>query len=79
MTKNIGVVGLGAMGRGMAASLRRAGWNVHVSDVRLDVALDLTVDGSVACASPAALDTHYEVIAVSYINMTLLNTAFMQV
>ena len=30
----VGLVGLGAMGRGMAASLRRAGHHVHVFDVR---------------------------------------------
>ena len=31
---NIGVIGLGAMGGGMARSLRRAGYAVHVFDVR---------------------------------------------
>ena len=30
----VGVIGLGAMGGGMAASLRRAGFDVHVFDVR---------------------------------------------
>ena len=32
--KSVGVIGLGAMGRGMAGSLRRAGYEVYVADVR---------------------------------------------
>ena len=34
MSSPIGLIGLGAMGRGMAGSLRRAGYAVHVCDVR---------------------------------------------
>ena len=34
----VGVIGLGAMGSGMAQSLRRAGHTVHVFDVRREVA-----------------------------------------
>ena len=37
----IGVIGLGAMGKGMAGSLRRAGFNVHVYDVRSEPAMPL--------------------------------------
>ena len=66
--KNIGVVGLGAMGRGMAASLRRAGWNVHVCDVRLEAAQAFAADGGVACASPAELAAHCEVIVSVVVN-----------
>ena len=33
----VGVIGLGAMGLGMAASLRRAGFAVHACDVRAPV------------------------------------------
>lgn len=68
MNKNIGVVGLGAMGRGMAASLRRAGWNVHVCDVRLEAAQAFAADGGVACASPAELAAHCEVIVSVVVN-----------
>ena len=74
MTKNIGVVGLGAMGRGMAASLRRAGWNVHVCDVRLEAAQAFAVDGGVACASPAELATHCEVIVSVVVNAAQTDT-----
>jgi L-threonate 2-dehydrogenase len=65
---NIGVVGLGAMGRGMASSLRRAGWNVHVCDVRFDAAQAFAADGGVACASPAELAAHCEVIVSVVVN-----------
>jgi L-threonate 2-dehydrogenase len=65
---NIGVVGLGAMGRGMAASLRRAGWNVHVCDVRPEAAQAFAADGGVACASPAELAAHCEVIVSVVVN-----------
>ena len=68
MGANIGVVGLGAMGRGMAASLRRAGWNVHVCDVRPEAAQAFAADGGVACASPAELATHCEVIVSVVVN-----------
>ncbi len=33
MKQDIGIIGLGAMGKGMASSLRRAGYQVHVCDV----------------------------------------------
>lgn len=65
---NIGVVGLGAMGRGMAASLRRAGWNVHVCDVRFEAAQAFAAEGGVACASPAELAAHCEVIVSVVVN-----------
>ena len=71
---NIGVVGLGAMGRGMAASLRRAGWNVHVCDVRLEAAQAFAVDGGVACASPAELAAHCEVIVSVVVNAAQTDT-----
>jgi len=38
MEDKVGVIGLGAMGGGMAGSLRRAGCRVHVVDVRPGVA-----------------------------------------
>lgn len=68
MSQNIGVVGLGAMGRGMASSLRRAGWNVHVCDVRPEAAQAFAAEGGVACASPAELASHCEVIVSVVVN-----------
>ena len=37
----VGAIGLGAMGARMAASLRRRGYNVHVFDIRSEVATSL--------------------------------------
>ena len=65
---NIGVVGLGAMGLGMATSLRRAGYAVHVADIRRGVAEAFAADGGVACADPAALAAHCEVVVSVVVN-----------
>jgi putative dehydrogenase len=65
---NIGVVGLGAMGLGMAGSLRRAGYLVHVCDVRTDAAVAFAAEGGLACASPAALAAHCEIIFCVVVN-----------
>jgi len=68
MNTAIGVIGLGAMGRGMAASLRRAGYNVHVCDVRPEAAQAFAAEGGVACASPAELAVHCEVLVSVVVN-----------
>ena len=39
--KNIGLVGLGAMGLGMAKSLRKAGYVVHAFDLRSEVTQEI--------------------------------------
>jgi L-threonate 2-dehydrogenase len=51
--EHIGLIGLGAMGMGMAKSLRRAGYGVHVFDVRREVAEAFAAEGGVACDNPA--------------------------
>ena len=51
----VGLIGLGAMGGGMAASLRRKGHEVHVFDVRADAARAFAKEGGVACDSPASV------------------------
>jgi len=66
--QNIGLVGLGAMGRGMAASLRRAGWHVHVCDVRLDAAQAFAAEGGTAWATPAELAAHCDIIVSVVVN-----------
>ena len=55
MTANqdIGIVGLGAMGLGMAQSLRRAGYRVHACDLRPEAARAFAAEGGVACVTPA--------------------------
>ncbi|MGP1614385.1 MAG: NAD(P)-dependent oxidoreductase, partial [Pollutimonas bauzanensis] len=65
---SVGVIGLGAMGGGMAGSLRRAGYSVHVSDVRADAAAAFARDGGQAHDTPAALAAHCEVIVSVVVN-----------
>ena len=65
---NVGVVGLGAMGNGMAQSLRRAGDNVHVFDVRQEAAQKFAAEGGTACASLAALGAACDVVFSVVVN-----------
>jgi len=64
----VGLIGLGAMGRGMAGSLRRKGHEVHVCDVRAEAARAFAAEGGVACASPAEVAGHCEVIVSVVVN-----------
>ncbi|MFL6665140.1 MAG: NAD(P)-dependent oxidoreductase, partial [Rhizobacter sp.] len=65
---NIGVIGLGAMGSGMAKSLRRAGHDVHVCDARPDAAADFARDGGVACATPAEVGRACRIVISVVVN-----------
>ena len=64
----VGLIGLGAMGSGMAQSLRRAGHTVHVFDVRREVAEAFAKDGGVACASLADLGAACDVVISVVVN-----------
>ena len=66
--ENVGLIGLGAMGGGMAASLRRAGHAVHVYDVRAEVALAFAQAGGVACDSLAELGAACDVVISVVVN-----------
>lgn len=66
--QNIGVIGLGAMGRGMAASLRRRGYRVHVCDVRAEAAQEFAAEGGVACATPAELAACCSIVVSVVVN-----------
>jgi 3-hydroxyisobutyrate dehydrogenase len=55
MSRNVGVIGLGAMGLGVARSLLRAGLRVHACDLRSDVLNAFVAEGGVGCATPAEL------------------------
>ena len=68
MNKKVGVIGLGAMGGGMAASLRRAGHEVHVVDARPAAAQAFAAQGGVAHATPADLAVHCDVIVSVVVN-----------
>jgi len=67
--RKIGLIGLGAMGAGMAASLRRAGWSVHVHDVRPGVAEAFAREGGTACATAAELAAACEVVVSVVVNL----------
>jgi 3-hydroxyisobutyrate dehydrogenase len=64
----VGVIGLGAMGSGMAGSLRRAGAAVHVCDARDGVAAAFAAQGGTACATPAELASTCELIVSVVVN-----------
>ncbi len=68
MQDKVGVVGLGAMGAGMAGSLRRAGYQVHAVDARPGVAQAFAAEGGVACESPAALAKQCEIVVSVVVN-----------
>ncbi len=62
------MIGLGAMGAGMAQSLRRAGHAPHVYDIRCEVAQAFAAQGGTACASPAALGAACDVVVSVVVN-----------
>jgi len=64
----VGLIGLGAMGSGMAASLRRAGFEPRVFDLRSNVAEAFARDGGVACATPADLAAACDVVVSVVVN-----------
>ncbi len=68
MSSTVGLIGLGAMGQGMAQSLRRAGHAPHVFDLRGDVATAFALEGGVACASPAELGAKCDVVVCVVVN-----------
>ena len=64
----VGLVGLGAMGAGMAGSLRRAGHTVHVYDVRPEAAQAFAAQGGVACATLAELGAACDAVISVVVN-----------
>jgi L-threonate 2-dehydrogenase len=67
-SKNVGLIGLGAMGRGMAQSLRRAGYAVHACDARPGVAEAFASEGGIACGSPAQAAAECDVMVSVVVN-----------
>ncbi len=68
MGSKAGVIGLGAMGAGMAQSLRRAGHEVRVYDLRAETVQAFVRDGGVACATPAELAAACDVVVSVVVN-----------
>jgi 3-hydroxyisobutyrate dehydrogenase len=67
-TSPVGVIGLGAMGLGVARSLLRAGFPTHGCDVRADLRQAFAAEGGVAAADPAALGGPCRVLIILVLN-----------
>uniref|UniRef100_UPI0035CB62AC NAD(P)-dependent oxidoreductase n=1 Tax=uncultured Caballeronia sp. TaxID=1827198 RepID=UPI0035CB62AC len=74
MSRNVGVIGLGAMGLGVARSLLRAGFKVHACDVRTQVLEAFASEGGIACATPAELGSQCEVVVTVVVNAAQTET-----
>jgi L-threonate 2-dehydrogenase len=68
MSRKVGVIGLGAMGQGVARSLLRAGFRVHACDVRDEAVQAVVALGGVACATPAELGAQCDVVITLVVN-----------
>ena len=71
---SVGLIGLGAMGNGMAQSLRRASYAPYVFDVLSDVAQAFVNDGGTACASLAELGKSSDVVVSVVVNAAQTET-----
>jgi putative dehydrogenase len=67
-TRHVGVIGLGAMGFGVARSLLRVGFDTRAFDVRPEALQQFESEGGVACADPAELGAACEVIVTVVVN-----------
>jgi L-threonate 2-dehydrogenase len=65
---SVGLIGLGAMGNGMAQSLRRAGLAPFVFDVRTEAAQAFANGGGTACQSLAELGAACDVVVSVVVN-----------
>ncbi|MGH6624299.1 MAG: L-threonate dehydrogenase [Burkholderiaceae bacterium] len=68
MSEAVAVIGLGAMGLGMARSLRRAGFQVRACDAREGVAHTFAAEGGTACATPAEAAASADIVVSVVVN-----------
>lgn len=66
--RRVGVIGLGAMGMGIAQSLLREGFEVHACDVRPEAVGQLVEAGAKAAASPAAMAEAVDALLIVVVN-----------
>jgi putative dehydrogenase len=71
----VGVIGLGAMGMGVAQSLLRGGFEVHAFDIRREAVDKVAANGGYAADSPAGLAKKVDAMAVLVINADQTETA----
>jgi L-threonate 2-dehydrogenase len=74
MSKKVGVIGLGAMGMGVALSLVRAGFEVHAVDVRQEALDKFASAGGKPCPTPAELGTQCDVVLTLVVNAAQTET-----
>ena len=67
-TREIAVIGLGAVGFGIASSILRAGFTVHGCDTRADVRERFTALGGVAASTPAQAAKNASLVIVVVVN-----------
>ena len=65
---SVGVIGLGAMGMGVAQSLLRGGFEVHAFDIRREAVDKVAAAGGHAADSPAVLAKKVDAVVVLVIN-----------
>jgi L-threonate 2-dehydrogenase len=73
----VGLIGLGAMGLGMASSLRRAGYLVHAYDLRPEVTREFASQGGVACSSLQELGEACPVVVSVVLNAAQVETVLL--
>ncbi|ANA33582.1 L-threonate dehydrogenase [Ralstonia mannitolilytica] len=66
--RKVGVIGLGAMGLGIAKTLRHNRYTVAACDVRPGAAAEFAKEGGIACATPAEVAAHADVIVSVVVN-----------
>ncbi|WP_426396226.1 L-threonate dehydrogenase [Ralstonia sp. R-29] len=66
--RKVGVIGLGAMGLGIAKTLRHNGYTVFACDARPGAAADFAKEDGVACATPAEVAAGADVIVSVVVN-----------
>jgi len=66
--RKVGVIGLGAMGLGIAKTLRHNGYTVYACDARPGAAADFAKEGGVACTSPAEVAAGADVVVSVVVN-----------
>ena len=67
-SRSVGVIGLGAMGIGVARSLLRAGLAVHACDLRAEVLAAIAADGATPHPSPASLAAQVDALVILVVN-----------
>lgn len=65
---NVGIVGLGAMGFGVAKTLLAEGLSVYGCDVRREATSAFVREGGLSCATPAAMAEECDVLVLFVVN-----------